>query len=175
MNPFDIVIIVILSFCLVRGIFRGLVKEVSAIIGVLAGFYAAYTYYAEIAKLLSKWISNVANSNILSFLILFVGVLVIVNILGIIIKYILKIASLGWIDRVSGAGFGIIKGVLIVSILLIMLTAFLPKGSPVIRNSMLSPYITMVSERLAKVIPQSMKDQFSFKLKDFKETWKKQN
>jgi len=175
MNPFDIVIIVILSFCLVRGIFRGLVKEVSAIIGVLAGFYAAYTYYAEIAKLLSKWISNVAYSNILSFLILFVGVLVIVNILGIIIKYILKIASLGWIDRVSGAGFGIIKGVLIVSILLIMLTAFLPKGSPVIRNSMLSPYITMVSERLAKVIPQSMKDQFSFKLKDFKETWKKQN
>lgn len=175
MNPFDIVIIVILSFCLVRGIFRGLVKEVSAIIGVLAGFYAAYSYYAEIAKLLSNWISNVAYSNILSFLILFVGVLVIVNILGIIIKYILKIASLGWIDRVSGAGFGIIKGVLIVSILLIMLTAFLPKGSPVIRNSMLSPYITLVSERLAKVIPQSMKDQFSFKLKDFKETWKKQN
>jgi membrane protein required for colicin V production len=175
MNPFDIVIIVILSFCLIRGIFRGLVKEVSAIIGVLAGFYAAYTYYVQTAKYLSRWISNVSYCNILSFLIIFCGVLIIVNILGIIIKYILKIASMGWIDRISGAGFGIIKAVLIVSILLIMLTAFLPKGSPIIRNSMFAPYITMVSERLAKVIPPSMKDQFSVKLKDFKEAWKKQN
>lgn len=175
MNPFDIVIIVILSFCLLRGIFRGLVKEVSGLIGVLAGFYAAFTYYTEIAKFLSRWISDVSYCNILSFLIIFCGVLIIVNILGIIIKYILKIASMGWIDRISGAGFGIIKAVLIVSILLIMLTTFLPKGSPVVRNSMFAPYITMVSEKLAKVIPQSMKDQFSVKLKDFKETWKKQN
>ncbi|MGD9324868.1 MAG: CvpA family protein, partial [Desulfobacterales bacterium] len=34
MNPFDIIIIVILGYSLVRGIFRGLVKEVSSIVGV---------------------------------------------------------------------------------------------------------------------------------------------
>ncbi len=42
MNIFDIVIIVIVSFCLIRGIFNGLVGEVSGIIGVYAGFYGAY-------------------------------------------------------------------------------------------------------------------------------------
>ena len=45
MNPFDMVIVVILSFCLIRGFFRGLIKELASIVGVLGGFYAAYTYY----------------------------------------------------------------------------------------------------------------------------------
>jgi membrane protein required for colicin V production len=39
MNPF---ILTILSYGLIRGIFRGLVREISSIVGVLGGFYAAY-------------------------------------------------------------------------------------------------------------------------------------
>ncbi|MGD9259358.1 MAG: CvpA family protein, partial [Desulfobacterales bacterium] len=38
MNPFDILIIIILGYSLIRGLFRGLVKEVASIIGVLGGF-----------------------------------------------------------------------------------------------------------------------------------------
>ena len=56
MNAFDIVIIVIVSFCLVRGVFKGLVGEVSGIIGVVAAFYGAYTYYSLITVYAEKWI-----------------------------------------------------------------------------------------------------------------------
>ena len=53
MNPFDMLIIVVLAFSVIRGIFRGLVKELSSIVGVMAGFYAAYSYYPSIAGLLA--------------------------------------------------------------------------------------------------------------------------
>lgn len=129
MNKFDMLIIVILAFCVIRGVFRGLIKEMSSIIGVLAGFYAAYSYYMVIAKLLSRWISSAAYLNIVSFLILFCGVFFVISILGIVIKYVLDIAFMGWVDRVCGAGFGIIKGILIISVLLIIFTAFLPKNA----------------------------------------------
>ncbi|MGD8721013.1 MAG: CvpA family protein, partial [Desulfobacterales bacterium] len=63
MNPFDILTIVILAYSVIRGIFRGLIKEMSSIVGVLAGYYAAYSYYALVAAVLSRWITNTAYVN----------------------------------------------------------------------------------------------------------------
>ena len=172
MNPFDIIIIVILGYSLVRGIFRGLVKEVSSIIGVLGGFYAAFTYYTMLAKILSGLIKEPAYLNILSFLIIFCSVLIIVGILGVIIKYLLNIAFLGWVDRIGGVGFGLVKGVLITSILFITLTAFLPKGAAFLKNSMLAPHVSWVSEKMAKVVSKEMKQDFMAKLGELKKAWK---
>lgn len=171
MNVFDIAVIIILSYCLIRGVFRGLIKELSSIVGVIGGFYAAYTYYMEVAKHLSPWISDTAYLNILSFLILFCGVFIIISILGVIIKYILKIAFLGWFDRICGAGFGVIKGILIISILFILLTAFLPKGSTVIKDSQLSPHVALVSEKMAKIVSKDMKRDFEARIAELKKAW----
>lgn len=171
MNPLDILIIVILSFCLIRGVFRGLIKELSSIIGVLGGFYAGYTYYVVVAKLLSRWISNEGYLNILSFLIIFCGVFIIVSILGVVIKYLLNIAFLGWVDRICGAGFGIMKGILIASVLLMIFTAFLPKGAPIMKNSLLAPHVTQISEKMAKVVSKDMKSKFVAKIAELRKAW----
>ena len=173
MNFFDIIVIVILGYCLIRGVFRGFVKELSSIIGVLGGFYAAFTYYMVVAKPLSKWIANSGYLNILSFLIIFCGVFIMISILGVIINYLLKIVFLGWLDRIFGAVFGAMKGILIVSVLLIALTAFLPRGTPVIKDSLLSHHVSLVSEKMAKVVPKDMKHAFSDKIAIIKKAWEK--
>jgi membrane protein required for colicin V production len=172
MNPFDVLIIIILGYSLVRGLFRGLIKEVSSIIGVLCGFYSAYAYYAVLAKPLSGIITNPSYLNILSFLIIFCSVLITISILGVIIKYLLNVAFLGWIDRLCGVGFGIIKGVLIVSVLFIILTTFLPKGAPLIKKSVLAPHVIWISEKMVKIVSQEMKQDFFAKLNEFKKAWK---
>jgi membrane protein required for colicin V production len=172
MNPFDILIIVILGYSLVRGLFRGLVKEASSLIGVLGGFYAAYTYYKVLAGLLAGLIHDTSYLNILSFLIIFSGVLIIVGVLGIIIKYVLNISFLGWADRIGGVVFGVLKGILIVSILFITLTAFLPKGTAFIKNSELAPRVLWISEKLAEVVSKEMKLDFKAKLGELKKAWK---
>lgn len=172
MNLFDMVCIIILGYCLVRGIFRGLIKELSSIVGVFGGFYAAYTYYMKVGKLFSSWISNTSYLNILSFLIIFCGVFIIISIIGVIIKYLLNIAFLGWVDHICGAGFGTIKGILIVSMLLMILTAFLPKNTPLIKNSLLSPIISSVSEKMSKVVSKDMKREFVAKIEEYKKAWK---
>ena len=172
MNPFDILIIVILGYSLVRGLFRGLVKEVSSLIGVLGGFYAAYTYYKVLAGLLAGLIHDTSYLYILSFLIIFSGVLIIVGVLGVIIKYVLNISFLGWADRIGGVVFGVLKGILIVSILFITLTAFLPKGTAFIKNSELAPHVSWISEKLAEVVSKEMKLDFKAKLGELKKAWK---
>lgn len=171
MNALDMLIVVVIAFCLIRGIFRGLINELSSIVGVFTGFYAAYTYYDNIARLLSRWVTNSAYLNILSFLIVFCLIFILVGIIGVVIKYLLNIAFLGWMDRICGAGFGIIKGLLIVSVILIPLTAFLPQNAGVMKNSLLAPHVTMASEALVKIVPKDMKRQFEAKLKELKKSW----
>jgi len=172
-NLFDIIVVVILGYCVIRGIFRGLIKELFSLIGVFGGFYAAYTYYMVLAKPLSRWIANAGYLNIFSFLIIFCFVLIIISIMGIIIHYILNIAFLGWVDRICGAGFGTAKGILIASVLFITLTAFLPKGTPVIKDSLLSPHVALVSEKMAKVVSKDMRHAFVAKITESKKAWKK--
>lgn len=172
MNPLDILMIVLLSYWLIMGFFRGLMRELASIIGVLGGFYAAYTYYMNVLKYLSEWISDPSYLKLFSFLSIFVSVFIMIGILGVIIKYLLKIITYGWMDRASGGVCGLVKGILFVSVLLISIITFLPKGSPIIRDSMLSPSVTPISEKMAKVISKDMKREFAIKIKHFKEAWK---
>ena len=172
MNPFDIFIIIIISYSIVRGLFRGLVKEVSSIIGVLGGFYAAYSYYPMVAKLLSGLIKEPSYLSILSFLIIFCGILIVISILGVVIKYLLNVAFLGWIDRICGVGFGLIKGVLIVTVIFIILTTFLSKGTPLIKKSILAPHVIWISEQMVGLVSDDMRKDFFTKLDEFKKAWK---
>jgi membrane protein required for colicin V production len=172
MNPFDVFIIIIICYSVIRGLFRGLVKEVSSIIGVLGGFYAAYSYYPMVAKLLSRFITEPAYLNILSFLIIFCGILIGISILGVVIKYLLNVAFLGWIDRICGVGFGLIKGVLIVTVIFIILTTFLSRGAPLIKNSILAPHVIWISEKMVGIVSEDMKKDFFEKLEEFKKAWK---
>ena len=171
MNYFDLSIISILCLCLISGIYTGLIGELFSVTGVLAGFYAASTHYIEVAKSLSFWIPDASKIKIWSFLSIFIGFLIAISILGGIVKSHIKIDLLRSVDRTFGAGFGIIKGVLIVSVLLLTLTAFLPKHVSFIKNSLLSPDFTFISEEMAMVVSKDMRHKFFPKINAYKKAW----
>ena len=173
MNLFDFILIIILVYCFIRGIFRGLLKEISSLIGVLGGFYAAYTHYKQAGIYLKRWITDPNYINILSFLIIFICIFLIISILGIIIKYILKIVFLGWVDRVFGGVFGILKGILIGSVLLIVFTAFLSSDSGMIKNSRLSKHVAIISDKMISVAPKELRYDYQTKKQDIEKVWKK--
>ena len=171
MNAFDIIVVVILAYSLLRGLFRGLLKEAASVIGVLGGFFAAYTFYAPASGYLTGLVSNPAYRNILAFLAIFCIVVIVVNVVAIILKYLLRIVFLGWLDRLGGLVFGTVKGILIAAVLFLVLTAFLPKGTPLIRDSATAPYVAVVAEHLSAVISSDIKHEFTSKLDALKKGW----
>ena len=177
MNLLDYALMAILGYCLVRGIFRGLIKELSSIVGVLGGYHAAYSYYpqlsAQLSKFLSGWIPNPAHLNIISFLLLFVLVFLFISLAGVVIKYLVNVAFLGWTDRICGAVFGTAKGLLIVSVLLLMLTTFLPKNAALLRDSWGAHHLMRCSSLLVEVTPKEMKQRFEAKEKELIKSWQK--
>ena len=160
MNTFDIVVIVIISFCLIRGLFKGVIGEMSGIIGVVAGFYGAYTYYPLITVYAEKWIENSGIRNLMAFFLLFCAILVIIGFISVLIRRFLKLIFLGWVDRTFGLVFGAAKGLLIVSVLFIMITTFLPKSSNILGASKFSPYIAKVSKAMTVFVSQNSRKDF---------------
>jgi len=61
---------------------------------------------------------------------------------------------------------------LIVSVVFLALTAFLPKGTPLIRDSLAAPYVSVVSEKLASLVSSDIKNEFLAKLEVLKKVWK---
>ncbi|MFH2058811.1 MAG: CvpA family protein [Pseudomonadota bacterium] len=164
MNTFDIIVIVVTSFCLIRGLFKGVIGEVSGIIGVIAGFYGAYTYYPQITGYAQKWIDSPGIRNLVAFFVLFCAILFFVGLVSSLIRKFLKLIFLGWVDRTFGLVFGAVKGVLIVSVFFIVITTFLPKNSSFLSHSTLSPYIAQVSKAMTVFVSKNTKTDFLKKL-----------
>lgn len=170
-NLFDVLILGILNFCLIKGIFRGLIKEGVSLIGVIAGFCAASYYYLLIVGIFSNWISNRAYLRMLGFLSVFIGIVIIINVLIPTIKYILGLDFIQGVDRSLGGGVGITKGIILSSILLIIFTTFLPAGTSLISDSQLSRHLTPFSEKLVLIAPQKMRHEFFDKIESYKKAW----
>jgi len=172
MNAFDIAIIIIISFCLIRGLFKGLIGEVSGIIGVVAGFYGAYTYYPLIAVYAGKWIESPGIRNLIAFFLLFCVILIVISLISVLIRKFLNLVFLGWVDRMFGLVFGAAKGMLIVSVLFIMITTFLPKGSNILTGSKLSPHVAKVSKAMTVFVSKKTKGDFLKHLEGIQKIWK---
>lgn len=175
MNFFDIVVIGIIAFCLVRGVFRGFVREIASIAGVAAGFYGASTYHAVAGAFFTPWIDAEMGRNLLGFFLIFTAIIVVVGIVAALIRYVLKIAFLGWMDRFCGMVFGSAKGILICVVIFIMITTFLPARSAWLADSRLSPWLAEASRWVTLVVADDVKNSFQVKMEGMKKFWEKQN
>ncbi|MEE4358200.1 MAG: CvpA family protein [Desulfococcaceae bacterium] len=173
MNPLDILLILIFSYCTVLGFFRGFIREITAIAGTAGGFFCACLNYKRGAAFLSRWFSDPAYMNILSFFIIFFIVYTFAWLLGILIKKQNKSAFGKNFDRFSGVFAGALKSLLIASVLLIVLVAFLRTGSPVLKNSALRSHISLFSEKITGIIPGEMKKKYTEKAEFLQKNSKK--
>lgn len=172
MNGLDIAVLCIVGFTFVRGIMTGLMQSVSGVIGAIAGFYAGFMYYPALTDFLSEWFKPGPAINIISFFVIFCCVLLIISLLGHLIKWIMKIAFLGWVDRMGGGILGLFKGGVIVSVIVIVLTTFLPSDNSILKKSQLVPYISGFSETMMKMVPKELnKKAFESKMDQLKRMW----
>ncbi len=172
MNFFDLCVLILVGFCLVRGGFKGLVREISGIVGVVAGFYGANTYYPQLIPYIDSWISSPQLQKLVCFFILFCLILIAVGIVTILIHKLLKIVFLGWVNRAFGVIFGAAKGILITTVLFILITSFVPNGSNHMAASRTAPYLAQVADALTLFISRNIKTDFGKELEGLKKTWK---
>ncbi len=176
LNPVDMVVVVILGYCIIRGAFRGIIREAAAISGVLGGFYAAFVFYDDFAPVFAGFIETPDYRYAAAFLALFCGVLLAAILAGMLVRALVRIVMLGVVDRACGSLFGAAKGVIIVALLFFLLSSFLPAGGKAVMNeSRLAPHINTVAAGIIRVIPEDARKAFAGRVKDLKRKWEEAN
>ncbi|MCP3940338.1 MAG: CvpA family protein [Desulfobacteraceae bacterium] len=173
MNGFDVFVLVIILFCLIRGYFMGLIREVSGIIGIIVGFYGANTYYHTLTPYLEPLIDSSELRSLICFVVLFCCILALIGLLSALIHKLLSLVFLGWVDRLFGSIFGAAKGILIVSVLFIMMMAVLPANTGFLSGSKTVPYVAKVSSSMTRFFSKNTGIDFSKYLEGIKADWKK--
>ena len=131
MNWLDAIIVVILILSLVTGFINGLVKEVASLAALILGIWGAIKFSTFTAEKLYDYFDMTGRYvGVIAFLITFGIIVVIIHFIGILV---VSAASLGFINRILGIVFGLIKSMLIMSVFFVVLNAidarrpFLPK------------------------------------------------
>jgi membrane protein required for colicin V production len=134
MNWLDAVIVVVLILSLVTGFINGLVKEVASLAALILGIWGAIKFSSFTAGKLYDYFDMTGRYvGIIAFLITFALIVVLIHFIGILADKVVNAASLGFINRILGIVFGLLKSVLIMSVFFVVLNAldarrsFLPK------------------------------------------------
>ena len=134
MNWIDATIVIILILSAVMGFIHGLVKEVASLAALILGIWGAIKFSSFTAGKLYDYFDMTGQYvGIIAFIITFGLIVVIIHFIGIVADKIVTAISLGFVNRLLGIVFGVLKSVLIMSVFFVVLNAidanrpFLPK------------------------------------------------
>ncbi len=117
MGFLDIILCALLVFAFYKGLVNGLFVELASLISLILGIYFAVKFSSFIKEILMgivKWNPNTIQ--IVAFVLTFVVVVIVINMLGKFLTGIADFAFLGWLNKLGGGFFRVLKTILIVSI-----------------------------------------------------------
>lgn len=160
MNLLDILILATLIYFVIKGLIRGFVREIASLAGVILGILIASRYQAEVTEWSKQFLNPGPYLPLISFVVIFAVVLVACNVLGWLIRLALKKAPLGWLDRALGLCFALLKGLVITYLVIVILTFFLPSGTPLIARSKMGPWIVVSYQSLVGLVSKDHYDRW---------------
>tara|TARA_B110000858_G_scaffold54405_1_gene63188 strand:- start:719 stop:1207 length:489 start_codon:yes stop_codon:yes gene_type:complete len=121
MGYIDIFISIFLLYGFIKGLFKGFISEVASVIGLLSGIFLASKFNDDLSYYLQTFIEWDENYLLfLSFFILLVLTILIFSIAGKLITKLAKLIALGVFNKLLGGVFGVLKNVLVLSVLFFM-------------------------------------------------------
>lgn len=154
MNFFDYILIGIVGLSVVLSLWRGFVREIISIIGLVAAFFAASRASGYAGDFLGEWITNGTVADIAGFALVFVLIMLIVGITGAIIRKLVDMADLTATDRTLGVVFGALRGLLLIALCFLIFTSYAKPDYKWMKESLLTPYAIKGGDMLGGIIPE---------------------
>lgn len=117
MSILDIVLLLLFIPAIIKGYTKGFVNQLVDIVAILAGAWAALRFSNVVTTWLSgyvTWDKNIVY--IVSFFLIVLVVVFVLNLLGGLVTKTIQFVKLGWINRICGVLLGIAKTVLLLAI-----------------------------------------------------------
>ena len=121
MNYIDIILALLLFFSAINGFRKGLISELASLAALILGIWGAIEFsYVTTDFLTENFEIHTRYLNIISFIITFAVIVILVHVVGSVINKLVETVMLGFVNKLAGMAFGILKSALILSIILVV-------------------------------------------------------
>ncbi len=152
----DIIFIIILLVFGVNGFVKGFFSQLFTIIGVVLGIILAYFFSDNLSPYIVKFIGSGEWNNLISFILIFLGVLGVSFLLNKIFKEALDALGAKGMDKIFGFCFGLVQGVLAcIAFTVMMIYQPFFDSKPIFKDSVLAIKIVDIIPELQKILPDS--------------------
>lgn len=162
MTAFDWIVVLVLAASVILGLLRGLVAEIFSLGSWVVAFLAAKFGAAAVASLLPMDVDSEGMRNIVGFVVVFLGVMIIVMLLGRLIKGAVGAVGLGGADKAVGGAFGLLRGMLIlIGLTLVAGLTALPQ-TDFWKNALSSKVLEMLAMEAVPLLPAKVAEHIHF-------------
>jgi len=162
MNWFDLTIISILIVSVVVSLFRGLIREVLSLLIWVGAFWLAWTFVDDGAGWLSNVIELPSARHLIAFIGLFLAALIVGGIINYLVGQMISKTGLGSTDRFFGMFFGLGRGIIAVTAMVLFLQATPFTQDPWWNESRLQPQFSKMADWVKSKMPEDLASYFSF-------------
>ena len=163
MNGLDFVVIGILLFSLLLGLWRGLVHELMALLGWPIAFVLCKLFAGNIAPLLplKEESARIAGA----YAMVFIAALIVWSVLTRMLSKLLKAVGSGWSDRMLGGLFGVLRGgmMLLVLVWMVGLTNYFQQ--PFWRDALTSKTLEDAALLTKAWLPDSIAQRIHYRIR----------
>jgi membrane protein required for colicin V production len=162
MNWLDIILLLIIAASVIGSFRKGLSRQVIQLAAVLAGILVGAWFYGTVGAYLQPHFGSKTASNLVGFLLVFCGVLMVGAMVSWIVGKFLRVTGLSFVDHLLGAIFGFVRGALVAVALIMGAMAFSKDGAPprAIVESRIAPYVSQAARVFAAMAPHELKEGF---------------
>jgi membrane protein required for colicin V production len=156
MNGVDLALLAVLFLSTVLGLWRGLVYEVISVAGWVAAFVLAQAY-AEPAGL---WLPGEGFSPSLrmaaGFVLVFIGAAFAAGLVAWVVKKLVESVGLRPVDRILGAGFGLVRGGVLLLALAVVVSMTPLKAHALWNGSSGAGVLSVALHEIRPLLPPAM-------------------
>ena len=121
MNYIDLVLGIMLIIAAIQGFRKGFIVEAASLAALILGIWGAIKFSDWTAGFISRTFNYHPDYlSTIAFLLTFIGIVILVHMLGKILDSTVKAVALGFLNRLAGIIFGVLKTAVILSILLLL-------------------------------------------------------
>lgn len=153
----DYAIIGVLTLSAITGLVRGFIKEVVALsVWIVAG-WMSFVYAKPVSAWLGAYVHDKSAQVVLAYVVIVVGTLLIGGILNTMMSFIMHHSGLSGTDRLLGLGFGAVRGIFVVALIMVVVRLSALPEEEYRTQSCLYNYFTPVVNWLYRYTPDLIK------------------
>ena len=124
MSIVDIILLICFVPALINGIRKGFISQVISIISLIAGVWVSYEFASVVGEWIGQYIEASGNVlKIIAFAVIMIGVFFLLGLLGKLLEGIISFVMLGWVNKLLGAAFALLKAGLIVGLVIMLFSS----------------------------------------------------